>query len=210
MQSYEKLLNNNKEWAAQQFQEDPEFFKRLENQQAPEFLWIGCSDSRVPPNMVTKTLPGEMFIHRNIANMVVNTDINLLSVLQYAVEVLKVKHIIVCGHYGCGGVKAAMGQQQLGIIDTWLREIKNVYYHNKQEVDSIAEGNERFDKMVEVNVREQVNNLARTTIVQDAWKRDQPVHLHGWVYRLSDGVIKAVCEVGKETQQDPLFQYIKG
>lgn len=209
MLSYQKLLQNNKEWAAEQFQEDPEFFKRLENQQSPEFLWIGCSDSRVPPNMVTKTLPGEMFIHRNIANMVVNTDINLLSVLQYAVEVLKVRHIIVCGHYGCGGVKAAMGQQQLGIIDTWLREIKNVYYHNKQEVESIPDGNERFDKMVEVNVREQVNNLARTTIVQDAWKRDQPVHLHGWVYRLSDGVIKAVCEVGADSPIDPLFQYQK-
>lgn len=209
MQSYEKLLADNKDWAAEQLNVDPEFFKRLENQQSPEFLWIGCSDSRVPPNMVTKTQPGEMFIHRNIANMVVNTDINLLSVLQYAVEVLKVKHIIVCGHYGCGGVRAAMGQQQLGIIDTWLREIKNVYYHNRSEVDAIPEGNARFDKMVEVNVREQVNNLARTTIVQDAWKRGQTVHLHGWVYRLSDGVIKPVCEVGKETEQDILFQYVK-
>lgn len=209
MLSYEKLLRDNKDWAAEQLQTEPDFFKKLENQQSPEFLWIGCSDSRVPPNMVTKTNPGEMFIHRNIANMVVNTDINLLSVLQYAVEVLKVKHIIVCGHYGCGGVKAAMGQQQLGIIDTWLREIKNVYLHNRKEVDAIPEGNERFDKMVEVNVREQVNNLARTTIVQDAWKRDQPVHLHGWVYRLSDGIIKPVCEVGKETEQDVLFQYVK-
>jgi carbonic anhydrase len=209
MLSYEKLLSDNKDWAAQQLETDPEFFKRLENQQSPEFLWIGCSDSRVPPNLVTKTQPGEMFIHRNIANMVVNTDINLLSVLQYAVEVLKVKHIIVCGHYGCGGVKAAMGQQQLGIIDTWLREIKNVYYYHRDEVDTIPEGNDRFDKMVEINVREQVNNLARTTIVQDAWKRNQPVHLHGWVYRLSDGIIKPVCEVGQETPQDILFQYIK-
>jgi carbonic anhydrase len=207
MQSYERLLLENKAWALEQKVKDPEFFKRLENQQAPEFLWIGCSDSRVPPNQITNTQPGEMFIHRNIANLVVNTDINLLSVLQYAVEVLKVKHVIVCGHYGCGGVKAAMTQKGYGIIDNWLKEIKDVYRINKEELDEVNDDEVKFDKMVEMNVREQVFNLAKTTIIQKAWKMEQRPQLHGWVYRLSDGIIKPVCEMDANSAIDPLYEY---
>jgi len=207
MLSYEKLLADNKNWAQEQLQTDPEFFKRLENQQSPEFLWIGCSDSRVPPDKITKTQPGEMFIHRNIANMVVNTDLNLLSVLQYAVEVLKVKHVIVCGHYGCGGVKAAMGNQQLGIIDNWLKEIKDVYRSCRSEVDELQTEGEKFDRLVEINIREQVINLAKTSIIQTAWKNEQRPQLHGWVYRLGDGIIKPVYEMDHNSDLDPLFQY---
>ncbi|MEX0636163.1 MAG: carbonic anhydrase, partial [Ferruginibacter sp.] len=195
MKSYEKLLLENKAWAAEQQIADPEFFKRLQDQQAPEFLWIGCSDSRVPPNQITNTQPGEMFIHRNIANLVVNTDLNLLSVLQYAVEVLKVKHVIVCGHYGCGGVKAAMSNKSFGLIDNWLKEIKDVIRMNKEELDEIADDNHKFDRMVEINVREQVLSLAKTTIIQNAWKNGHLPHLHGWVYGLKDGLIKPVCEL---------------
>ncbi len=207
MQAYEKLLDNNRDWSQEQQAADPEFFKRLENQQSPEFLWIGCSDSRVPPNQVTKTQPGQIFIHRNIANLVVNTDLNLLSVLQYAVEVLKVKHVIVCGHYGCGGVKAAMGNQSLGIIDNWLKEIKDIYRIHKAEVDAVADEKERFNKMVEVNVREQVINLAKTSIIQNAWKNGHKPYLHGWVYGLGDGIIKPVCEMNSESEIESLYRY---
>src|SRR5215212_4944909 len=163
MKSYEKLLSENKDWAGEKIEEDPQFFKRLSSLQAPEFLWIGCSDSRVPADMITGTQPGEIFVHRNIANLVVNTDINLLSVLQYAVEVLKVQHVIVCGHYGCGGVKAAMGQHHLGIINHWLKQIKDVYRLHRDEVDSLGTEEERTDRLVEINVREQVFNLAKTS-----------------------------------------------
>ncbi len=207
MHSYERLLLENKAWAKEQKSRDPEFFTRLENQQTPEFLWIGCSDSRVPPNQITNTQPGEMFIHRNIANLVVNTDINLLSVLQYAVDVLKVKHVIVCGHYGCGGVKAAMTQKRFGIIDNWLKEIKDVYRMYQDEITAIETEDERFDHMVELNVREQVFNLAKTTIIQKAWKEEQRPQLHGWVYRLSDGIIKPVCEMDSNSPIDPLYEY---
>ncbi len=207
MHSYERLLLENKAWAKEQKSRDPEFFTRLENQQTPEFLWIGCSDSRVPPNQITNTQPGEMFIHRNIANLVVNTDINLLSVLQYAVDVLKVKHVIVCGHYGCGGVKAAMTQKRFGIIDNWLKEIKDVYRMYQDEITDIETEDERFDHMVELNVREQVFNLAKTTIIQKAWKEEQRPQLHGWVYRLSDGIIKPVCEMDSNSPIDPLYEY---
>ncbi len=207
MLAYEQLLHNNKEWAKEQKEKSPEFLKSLEAQQSPDFLWIGCSDSRVPPNEVTKTLPGQMFIHRNIANLVVNTDVNLLSVLQYAVQVLKVKHIIVCGHYGCGGVKAAMGNQKFGLIDNWLREIKDVYRLNRNTVDALPIAEERFDKLVEVNVIEQVYNLAKTSIVQAAWAKEQRPHLHGWVYRLGDGIIKPICEMEAGTKLDSLYQF---
>lgn len=207
MHSYERLLLENKAWAKEQKSRDPEFFTRLENQQTPEFLWIGCSDSRVPPNQITNTQPGEMFIHRNIANLVVNTDINLLSVLQYAVDVLKVKHVIVCGHYGCGGVKAAMTQKRFGIIDNWLKEIKDVYRMYQDEITAIETEDEKFDHMVELNVREQVFNLAKTTIIQKAWKEEQRPQLHGWVYRLSDGIIKPVCEMDSNSPIDPLYEY---
>jgi carbonic anhydrase len=205
--AYEKLLLENKAWATEQVQIDPEFFSRLSHIQTPEFLWIGCSDSRVPADKITGTQPGEIFVHRNIANMVVHTDINLLSVLEYAVEVLKVKHIIVCGHYGCGGVKAAMGNKSLGIINKWLRNIKDVYRIHRNEIDKIDNEEDRTNKLIEYNVMEQIMNLAKTSIVQKAWKHDQRPHLHGWVYGLNDGIIKPVCEMEPGTHIDPLYEY---
>ena len=207
MKIYEKLLLENKEWATKQVQKDPEFFSRLTHVQTPEFLWIGCSDSRVPADKITGTQPGEIFVHRNIANMVVHTDINLLSVLEYAVDVLKVKHIIVCGHYGCGGVKAAMGNHSLGIINKWLRNIKDVYRIHRDEIDKIENEEERTNKLIEFNVSEQIMNLAKTSIIQKAWKHDQRPHLHGWVYGLNDGIIKPVCEMEPGTHIDPLYEY---
>lgn len=207
MLSYEKLLLENKAWAREQKETDPEFFRRLAAQQAPEFLWIGCSDSRVPADKITGTMPGEIFVHRNIANLVVNTDINLLSVLQYAVEVLKVKHIIVCGHYGCGGIKAAMNQHHYGIINHWLKNIKDIYRLHREEVDALPEEEDRVNRLTELNVQEQVFNLAKTSIVQNAWKQEQRPQLHGWVYGLSDGLIKPVCEMAPGAEIDPLYQY---
>lgn len=190
MHPYESLLKDNKAWAADRIKEQPDFFKKLSELQTPEFLWIGCSDSRVPANEITGTKPGEMFVHRNIANMVVHSDMNLLSVLSYAVQVLKVKHIIVCGHYGCGGVLAAMGNKQYGLIDNWLRHIKDVYRMHHTELDAIKDKKERANKFVEVNVMEQVLDLGKTSIVQNAWKEKQPLHVHGWVYDIHDGIIK--------------------
>jgi carbonic anhydrase len=207
MLPYEKLLIKNKAWASEQNRIDPDFFKRLAAQQAPEFLWIGCSDSRVPADKITGTDPGEIFVHRNIANLVVNTDINLLSVLQYAVEVLKVRHVIVCGHYGCGGVKAAMGNHHFGIINHWLKEIKDVYRIHRDEVDSLASEEQRADLLTELNVREQVLNLAKTSIIQKAWKEENLPHLHGWVYGLKDGIIKPVCEMAAGAHIDHLYEY---
>jgi carbonic anhydrase len=207
MKSYEKLLVENKSWAERKVKEDPEFFSRLVNVQTPEFLWIGCSDSRVPPNEITQTQPGEIFIHRNIANMVVHTDLNMLSVLEYAVNVLKVKHIIVCGHYGCGGVKAAMTRKSIGLINKWLRNIKDVYRFHREEVDAIESEDARANRLIELNVQEQVMNLAKTSIVQKAWKERQAPHLHGWVYGLNDGVIKNVFEMEAGTHLDELYEF---
>ena len=187
--SYARLIENNKTWVAEQLQLDPNFFENLSKGQTPEYLWIGCSDSRVPAESITGTDPGEMFVHRNIANMVVHSDMNMLSVLSYAVEVLKVKHVIVCGHYGCGGVIAAMKNQQFGLIDNWLRHIKDVYRYHHQELDAIEDETLRARRFVEVNVQEQVHDLGKTSIVQNAWKRNQPLHLHGWVYDIHDGLI---------------------
>lgn len=187
--SYKRLLDNNKKWAENTKKNDPNFFETLAKGQSPEYLWIGCSDSRVPADQITGTNPGEIFVHRNIANMVVHTDMNLLSVLSYAVEVLKVKHIIVCGHYGCGGVIAAMGQKQYGLIDNWLRHIKDVYRFHHIELDSIADEGARARRFIELNVIEQVNHLGKTSIVQNARKNGQKLDLHGWVYDLKDGVI---------------------
>ncbi len=189
-ESYNRLLKNNKEWVSSKLNEDPDYFKKLALGQSPEYLWIGCSDSRVPANEITGTLPGEMFVHRNIANMVVHSDMNLLSVLSYAVEVLKVKHIIVCGHYGCGGVIAAMGNKQFGLIDNWLRHIKDVYRYHHNELDAIKDENERARRFVELNVIEQVHDLGKTSIVQKAWSNNQELHIHGWVYDISEGIIK--------------------
>jgi carbonic anhydrase len=188
--SYNKLLENNKNWVAEQLAIDPVYFEKLANSQNPEYLWIGCSDSRVPANQITGTSPGDIFVHRNIANMVIHSDMNMLSVLSYAVEVLKVKHIIVCGHYGCGGVMAAMENKQFGLIDNWLRHIKDVYRIHFKELDAIKDNKQRADRLVELNVIEQVHDLGKTSIVQNAWKREQPLHIHGWVYDVKDGIIK--------------------
>jgi carbonic anhydrase len=207
MRSYERLLLENKAWAAERIEDDPDFFKRLKNIQTPEYLWIGCSDSRVPANEITGTQPGEIFVHRNIANMVVHTDLNLLSVLQYAVEVLKVKHVIVCGHYGCGGVQAAMTQKSLGIINKWLRNIKDVYRYHREEIDTIQDETERTNRLVELNVQEQVLNLAKTSIIQKAWKEHKGPDLHGWVYGLHNGLIKPLLEMPAGTHIDPLYEF---
>jgi carbonic anhydrase len=187
---YTKLIENNKEWVNRNLAKDPEFFTRLADGQEPPLLWIGCSDSRVPANEIIGAAPGEVFVHRNIANMVIHTDISMLSVLDYAVNVLKVKHIIVCGHYGCGGVKAAMGNSQIGLIDNWIRHIKDVYRFHYQELDKIENEKERFNRFVELNVSEQVLDLAKTSIIQSAWKKEQQIHIHGWVYDIHDGIIK--------------------
>ena len=198
--SYLRLLENNKNWVKEQLELDPDFFERLSKGQSPDYLWIGCSDSRVPANQITGTDPGEVFVHRNIANMVVHSDMNMLSVLSYAVEVLKVKHIIVCGHYGCGGVMAAMENQQFGLIDNWLRHIKDVYRFHHKELDAIEDKTQRARRFVEVNVIEQVHDLGKTSIVQNAWKNKQPLHIHGWVYDIHDGIIKDLEVTFRDTK----------
>ena len=207
MSPYEKLLLMNKGWAKEMIDEDPDYFNRLAHLQTPEFLWIGCSDSRVPANEITGTQPGEIFVHRNVANMVVHTDLNMLSVLEYAVVHLKVKHIIVCGHYGCGGVKAAMTNHNFGIINKWLRNIKDVYRFHRDELSAIPDEEDRSNRLTELNVVEQVMNLAKTSIIQKAWKYEQRPHLHGWVYGLKDGIIKSVYEMPACTHIDDLFEY---
>lgn len=207
MKTYEALLLENKAWAQEKLVDDPNYFERMAQEQTPHFLWIGCSDSRVPAEDITGTAPGEIFVHRNIANMVVHTDLNLLSVLQYAVEVLQVKHIIVCGHYGCGGVNAAMTHKDLGIINKWLRNIKDVYKVHKAELDLLATEAERSNRLVELNVMEQVRHLAETSIVQRAWRRHQRPHLHGWVYGLDNGLIKSIFEMPANSPIDPIYEY---
>lgn len=187
-------LEANKRWAAQTVAEDPMFFKRLESLQQPDLLWIGCSDSRLPPNEIIGRAPGELFVHRNVANVVEHTDVNCLSVLQYAVDVLQVKHVIVCGHYGCGGVRAAMASQPLGLIDNWLRHIRDVHLWNREELAAIADPAARTDRLAELNVVAQVANVCHTTIVQDAWRRGQRLSVHGWIYSLADGLIRAQGE----------------
>jgi carbonic anhydrase len=188
--SYNKLKKNNSEWAAKRVKEDPEFFTKLAQGQSPEVLWIGCSDSRVPANEVTGTQPGEVFVHRNIANVCVHSDMNMLSVLDYAVNVLKVKHVIVAGHYGCGGVAAALSNKQFGIIDNWLRHIKDVYRLHANELDRITDDKAKVNRLVELNVTEQVYNLCKTSIIQNAWMNRTDLEVHGWVIDLSSGLIK--------------------
>jgi len=207
MKAYDKLLLENKAWAAEKVQNDPEYFTKLSGIQTPEFLWIGCSDSRVPANEITGTSPGEIFVHRNIANMVVHTDVNLLSVLEYAVKFLKVKHVIVCGHYGCGGVKASMAQHNLGIINKWIMHIKDVQRIHAEELQAIGDEDARTNRLVELNVIEQVTNLAKTSIIQKAWKDRQAPHLHGWVYGLENGLIKPIFELPAGSRIDPLYEY---
>ena len=186
---YKKILDNNKLWVESQLALDSDYFKDLAKGQQPPLLWIGCSDSRVPANEIIGAKPGEVFVHRNIANMVIHSDMNMLSVLDYAVNVLKVKHVIVCGHYGCGGVKAAMGNQSIGLIDNWIRHIKDVYRLHEHYLDTIKDEEERFNKFVEVNAQEQVFDLAKTSIVQNAWRNGQELTLHGWTYGLNSGYV---------------------
>lgn len=202
-----ELMAQNKNWASQQKEIDPEFFHRLSEQQTPEYLWIGCSDSRVPANQVVGLDPGELFVHRNIANIVLHTDFNCLSVLQFAVEVLKVKHVIVCGHYGCGGVKAALGTQEFGLVDNWLRHIKDIYIKYKKEIDGLRFEQQKVNRLCELNVIEQVNNLSKTKIVQHAWKNGQDLSIHGVIYSIADGLLKELNINATNTNDiDPIFK----
>ncbi|ADQ17633.1 Carbonate dehydratase [Leadbetterella byssophila DSM 17132] len=207
MEPINRLLENNKLWAQKTKERDPNFFENLAEQQTPEFLWIGCSDSRVPADILTGTRPGQIFVQRNIANLVVHTDVNLLSVLEYAVNYLKVDHIIVCGHYNCGGVKAAMSQQNFGIINKWVRNIKDVIRIHWDELNAIQDEQERFNRLVELNVREQVFNLAKTSIIQSAWKNRQGPQLHGWVYGIIDGMVKPILDMTHEDEIDPIYAF---
>ena len=198
MRNLNNLFENNKKWAETIKQSDPDFFMKLSRQQSPDYLWIGCSDSRVPANEIVGMMPGKIFVHRNIANLVIHTDINCLSVIQYAVEVLKVKHIIVCGHYGCGGIKAAINNEARGVIDNWLRYIKDIYLHHQSELDNKKSESERFDLLCELNVIEQVANVSHIGIVQKAWASGRELSIHGWIYRITDGILNdlGVCITG--------------
>jgi carbonic anhydrase len=198
MRLLKHLLDNNKRWADKIKGTSPDFFEKLSKQQNPEYLWIGCSDSRVPANEIVNLLPGEIFVHRNIANVVVHTDLNCLSVIQFAVEVLNVKHIIVCGHYGCGGIRAAMENREHGLIDNWLRHIKDVYRYHQHKIDAVSDERDRSNLLCELNVIEQVANVCHTTIVQNAWQRGQPLAVHGWIYGIEDGILRDldVCITG--------------
>jgi len=207
------LLERNRAWSDQIKKDDPTFFSELADQQHPEYFWIGCSDSRVPANQITGLKPGEVFVHRNVANIVPHADLNCLSVLQYAVDVLKVKHIIVCGHYGCGGVQAALSNQKFGLIDNWLRNLKDIYRQHRTKIDSIVdadkkiEQNKRVNRLCELNVIEQVNNVCHTTIVQDAWDREQPLTVHGWIYSIRNGLIKDLnVSTGSKEQISQIYR----
>ncbi|WP_283787725.1 carbonate dehydratase [Bermanella sp. WJH001] len=205
--SIQDLMAQNKKWAERQKEIDPEFFHRLSAQQTPEYLWIGCSDSRVPANQVVGLDPGELFVHRNIANVVLHTDFNCLSVLQFAVEVLKVRHIIVCGHYGCGGIKAALGHQEFGLVDNWLRHIKDIYIKHKPEIDGLRFEQQKVNRLCELNVIEQVDNLSKTKIVQHAWQNGQELSIHGVIYSIADGLLKELNVNAVNTNNiDPIFK----
>ena len=208
MEPYQKLLLENKAWAAEKISDDPDYFNRLAHLQKPEFLWIGCSDSRVPANEITGTQPGEIFVHRNVANLVINTDVNVLSVLDYAVNHLKVKHVIICGHYGCGGIKAATTKTDFKpVLNMWLRNIKDVYRLHRDELNTIKDEESRCDRLTELNVNEQILNLAKTSIIQRAWQNEQRPDLHGWVYGLKDGIINPIVEMKAGTHIDPIYEY---
>ncbi|HXD79531.1 MAG TPA: carbonic anhydrase [Puia sp.] len=208
MTTIDKLLADNKSWASGIKADQPDYFLKLSRLQTPQFLWIGCSDSRVPADRITGTQPGEIFVHRNIANLVIHTDVNLLSVLDFAVNHIKVKHVIVCGHYGCGGIKAAMTNHDYKyVLNMWLRNIKDVYRLHSGELDAIEDPEARADRLTELNVNEQVMHLAKTSIIQRAWKQEQRPMLHGWVYGLKDGLIKPVFRMDVGTELDPIYQY---
>jgi len=205
MKALPKLFANNKAWASKISASDPGFFSSLAEQQTPEYLWIGCSDSRVPANEIVGLPPGELFVHRNVANLVIHTDMNCLSVLQYAVDILKIKHVIVCGHYGCGGILAAMSEQPHGLVDNWLRHVRDIHRRHQARLDAIQDWTARLRRLSELNVVEQVVNVGNTTIVQDAWARGQGLFIHGWIYDLSDGLLRdlEVC-VGSQAELDRL------
>jgi carbonic anhydrase len=209
MRSHEKLLLENKAWAQETRDRHPDYFEHMARSQQPEFLWIGCSDSRVPADIIVNAEPGVIFAHRNIANQVIATDLNCLSVVQYAVDVLKVKHVIVCGHYNCGGVKAALGHQSAGleVVTKWLMSIKDVYRLHRDELDAIEGAEEKADRFVELNVIEQVNSLAFLPMIQNAWKKEQRPLVHGWVYALDDGLLKQLVTLGPDTQVDPIYRW---
>jgi carbonic anhydrase len=208
MTPIDRLLLENKAWAGEIKADDPEYFERLSHLQKPQFLWIGCSDSRVPADRITGTQPGEIFVHRNIANLVIHTDVNLLSVLDFAVNHLHVEHVIVCGHYGCGGIKAAMTHHDYKyVLNMWLRNIKDVYRIYSDELEAISDEEKRTDRLTELNVKEQVMHLAKTSIIQRAWKINRRPQLHGWVYGLKDGLIKPVFGMDPESHIDPIYEY---
>jgi carbonic anhydrase len=200
MKALKHLFENNRDWAEKITEIDPTFFERLAHQQSPEYLWIGCSDSRVPANEIIGLLPGELFVHRNVANLVIHTDMNCLSVMQYAVEILKVKHIIVCGHYGCGGIKAAIDTKPHGLIDNWLGHLRDIHRKYEDELNIIDSKDDTLDRLCELNVIEQVKNVAQSTIVQDAWGRQQQLWVHGWIYSVNDGLLKdlGVTQCGED------------
>jgi carbonic anhydrase len=203
MRLLSQLFERNKRWAEGIVKKNPDFFKELSEQQSPHYLWIGCSDSRVPANEIVDLLPGELFVHRNVANLVIHTDLNCLSVLQYAVDVLKVKHVMVVGHYGCGGISAAMQEGKLGLIDNWLRHVQDIYQTHRGLVDPLRTVDERVNKLSELNVIEQTVNVARTTVIQDAWNRNQDVAVHGWIYGLKDGLLRDLqCTITSPSEVD--------
>lgn len=207
MKELKRLFQKNSQWVKAKTSADPDFFKRLAAEQDPSYLWIGCSDSRVPANEIVNLEPGELFVHRNVANIFPHTDFNCLSVLEFAVRILKVKHVIVCGHYGCGGVMAAMEDHKLGLVDNWLRHIRDVYAHNKTELDSIEDQKQRSSRLVELNVMQQVLNVCHTNIVQEAWHRDQPLYIHGWVYEMETGLLKDLnCCYSGIDQVEPIYR----
>lgn len=209
--SYQKIFEGNRQWVEEMNNTDPDYFVKLAKGQKPPLLWIGCSDSRVPANQITGTLPGEIFVHRNIANMVVHTDMSMLSVLDYAVNVLEVNHVIVCGHYGCGGVLAAMGNTQVGLIDNWLRHIKDVYRLHQNELDSISDTHQRGRRLVELNVIEQVYDLCKTSIIQNAWKNMRRPHVHGLVYDISQGLLVDLnCTVRDNSEMHDIYVFESG
>ncbi len=207
MEQIKRLILENKAWAQSKVDADPEFFKKMAKDQNPEYLWIGCSDSRVHPAEITNTDPGEIFVHRNIANLVVHSDMNFLSVLQYSVEYLKVPHVVVCGHYNCGGVKAALSHKSLGLIDNWIRNIEDTYFTHKVEVDSIKNETDKTNKLVELNVIEQVKNLSHTSIIQKAWQDRQKPYIHGWVYDLNTGILKQLITLEPGSHLDSAYRY---
>lgn len=207
MRELTNLFKNNRAWAEQLRQQDPEFFHGLAAQQSPQYLWIGCSDSRVPANDIVGLLPGELFVHRNVANLVVHSDLNGLSVIQFAVDVLKVKHIIVCGHYGCGGVRAAMEHRELGLVDNWLCHVRDIYQKNRRELAQISDEQQRIDRLCELNVLEQLNHVCQTSIVQNAWARGQELSVHGWIYAIDDGHLHDLhMSISSQAQVDSLYQ----